>query len=134
MLRWIVYVSSLNLEVRHISGKENTMADMLSRERFRDDVAESYNEEVSEDYFTSEHICRVIAIREFPEVKYEGESLLIEKLLQKIEESSKNKEKRAKIQRKKRKVRKFFLNNGLIWRELKRPDGIPLRVVGTKEQ
>ena len=59
---------------------------------------------------------------------------MIGKVLQEIEESSEDKEKRAEIRRKKRQVQKFFLENGLIWREPKRPDGIPLRVVGTKEQ
>ena len=59
---------------------------------------------------------------------------MIGKVLQEIEESSDDKEKRAEIRSKKRQVRKFFLKNGLIWREPKRPDGIPLRVVGTKEQ
>ena len=73
-------------------------------------------------------------IRELREEEYEGEILLIGKVLQEIKESSDIIETRAKIRRKKRQVRKFFLNNGLIWREPKRPDGIPLRVVGTKEQ
>ena len=59
MLRWIAYIKSLNPEVRHISGKDNVVADMLSRAQFGDDITESYNEEVSENYFTSEHICRV---------------------------------------------------------------------------
>ena len=67
MLRWIAYVKSLNSDVQHISGKDNAVADMLSRARFGDDITESDNEEVSENYFTSEHICRVIVIREFRE-------------------------------------------------------------------
>jgi hypothetical protein len=29
MLRWIAYIKSLNPEIRHISGKDNAMADML---------------------------------------------------------------------------------------------------------
>ena len=101
MLRWIAYVKSLNPEVRHISGKDNTVADM-SRARFGDDITESDNEEVSEDYFASEHICRVDVIQEFREEEYEGESLLIGKVLQEIEESSDDKEKRAEIRSKKR--------------------------------
>ena len=75
MLRWIA---------RHISGKENTVADMLSRARFRDDITDSDNEEVSEDYFASEHICRVNAIQEFREEEYEGERFMIGKMLQEI--------------------------------------------------
>jgi hypothetical protein len=34
MLRWIAYIKSLNPEIRHISRKDNAMADMLSRARF----------------------------------------------------------------------------------------------------
>ena len=96
MLRWIAYVKSLK-NVRHISRKDNVVADMLSRARFKDDIVKSDNEEVPGDYFTSEHICRVNVIREFQKDKYEGKSLLIEKLLKEIGESSNNKEKRAKI-------------------------------------
>ena len=75
---------------------------MLSRARFGDDIAESDNEEVSENYFASEHICRVNVIREFREEEYEGESLLIGKVLKEIAESSANKDKRAEIRSKKR--------------------------------
>ena len=108
---------------------------MLSRARFGDDITESDNEEVSEDYFASEHICRVNVIREFREAEYEGESLLIRKVLQDIDESSDNKEKRAEIRSKMWQVRKFFLKNGLIWREPRRPDDIPLRLdIGEHEQ
>ena len=93
MLRWIAYVKSLNPDVRHISGKDNAVADMLSRALFGDDITDSDNEEVSEDYFASEHICRVNVIREFREEEYEGESLMIGKVLQEIEESLDDKEK-----------------------------------------
>ena len=37
MLRWIAYIKSLNLEIRHISEKDNAMADMLSRARFENE-------------------------------------------------------------------------------------------------
>ena len=106
MLRWIAFVESLNPEVRHISEKDNAIVDMLSRARFGDDIAESDNEEISENYFTSKHIYRVNVIREFREGEYDGESLMIRKVLQEIEESSDNKEKRAEIRSKKRQVHK----------------------------
>ena len=57
---------------------------VITRQRFRDDIAESDNEEVSENYFTSEHICLVNIIQEFREEEYEGESLLTGKVLQRI--------------------------------------------------
>ena len=31
MLRWCIYIRSINPEVRHISGNRNAVADMLSR-------------------------------------------------------------------------------------------------------
>ena len=34
MLRWIVYIKTMNLELRHIKGKENPIANMLSKARF----------------------------------------------------------------------------------------------------
>ena len=61
---------------------------MLSRARFRDDIAEFDNEEVSKDYFASEHISRVNIIREFREEEYEGESLMIGNMLEEIKESA----------------------------------------------
>ena len=70
---------------------------MLSRERFEEDIAESDNEEVYENYFASKHICRVNVIRGFREEEYKEEILLIGKVRQEIEESSENKEKRADI-------------------------------------
>ena len=61
---------------------------MLSRARFGDDITDFDNEEVSEDYFASEHICRVHAIQEFREEEYEGESLMIGNMLEEIKESA----------------------------------------------
>ena len=34
MLRWIAYIKSLDPEIRHISRKDNAIADVLSKERF----------------------------------------------------------------------------------------------------
>ena len=72
--------------------------------RFEDNIVELDNEEIPEDYFTSEHVCQVNIIREFRADEYKGEILLIGKVLQEIEESSDNKEKRVEIRRKKRQV------------------------------
>ena len=57
MLKWIVYIKSLNLEIRHIFRKDNTMADMLSRARFDDEGdMVSKDEEVGVDFFESAHV------------------------------------------------------------------------------
>ena len=35
MLRWCVYIKTINPEVRHISGENNAMVDMLSRAKYK---------------------------------------------------------------------------------------------------
>ena len=37
MLKWITVIKSMNSEIRHISRKENAMADILSRARFEEE-------------------------------------------------------------------------------------------------
>ena len=56
MLRWIAYVKSLNSELKE--------------------------EEIPEDYFASDRIFLVCAMREFWEREYEEETLRIRKMLQ----------------------------------------------------
>ena len=52
MLRWITYIKSLNPDIRHIAGKINAMADMLSRARFEEESDMiSEDEDVALDYF-----------------------------------------------------------------------------------
>ena len=54
MLRWIAYIKSLNPEIRHISRKDNAMADMLSRARFEnEDNMVLENKEIGADFFKS---------------------------------------------------------------------------------
>ena len=50
-------MKSLDPEIRHISGKDNAMADMLSRARFKDEggmVLE--DEEVGMDFFEAAYV------------------------------------------------------------------------------
>ena len=57
MLRWIAYIKSLDPEIRHISGKDNAMADMLSRARFDDEGGMvSEDEEVGVDFFKAAYV------------------------------------------------------------------------------
>ena len=37
MLKWIMYIKSLNLDIHHISRKDNIMADMLLRAQFEEE-------------------------------------------------------------------------------------------------
>ena len=134
MLRWVAYIKSLNPEVCHIAGKDNAVADMLSRARFGDCVTESDNEDVLEDYFSSERVVRVSTIQEFREEEYEGDSLRIGRMLSELEGASNNTGGRDRSRDMKRLVHKFFLSDGLLWREPKKLGESPLRVVGTVEQ
>ena len=81
MLRWIAYMKSLNPEIRHISGKDNTMADILSRAWFdNEDGMVSEEEEVGVDFSESAYMTRVgstPALNEFNEGEYDGEWLQI---------------------------------------------------------
>ena len=86
MLKWIAYIKSLNLEICHISRKDNAMDDMLSRacyEGNEDMVLE--DEEVNVDFFESARLSAKKqgppALHRFNENYYEGECLLIRKFL-----------------------------------------------------
>ena len=86
MLKWIAYIKSLNLEICHISRKDNAMDDMLSRACYEgnDDMV-SEDREVSVDLFESARLSAkkwgTLARHRFNENYYEGECLLIRKFL-----------------------------------------------------
>ena len=82
MLRWIVYIRSLHPEIRHFSRKDNAMADMLSRARFKnEDDMVSEDEEVGVDFFEAAYMTTrkggTPALNDFDESKYDGEWLQI---------------------------------------------------------
>ena len=86
MLRWIAYIKSLNPDIRHISGKDNAMADMLSRARYEDeDAMVSEDEEVGADFFKSARLeterRSAPPVNDFNEDGYSGEWLLIGRFL-----------------------------------------------------
>ena len=84
MLRWIAYIKSLNPEFQHIAGKDNPVADMLSRARYEDEedmVVEG--DDVGTKFYTTSyvqkyHSCFVSSLESFLEDKYEGEWPLLE--------------------------------------------------------
>ena len=80
MLRWTTYIKSLDLEIRHISGKDNAMAEMLSRARFDDEGGMvSEDEEVGVDFFEAAYVTTeggsTPALNDFDESKYDGDWL-----------------------------------------------------------
>ena len=136
MLRWIAYIKSLNPEIRHISGKDNAMADMLSRARFDDeDSTVLEDEEVSVDFFEAAYVTTrkgsTLALNEFDERKFDGEWLQIGGFLMTMTPNvAWTKEETNRIRKK---AYRFFLRDGCIWKHPKKRNGIPLRVVAKKE-
>ena len=129
MLRWIAYIKSLNPEIRHILGKDNAMADMLSRARFEDeDNMVSENEEVGADFFESARMRikgrSAPPVNEFDEDSYNGEWLLIRRFLKTMTtDASMTKEEAGRLRKK---AYRYFLQNGKIWRIPKRRSDAPL--------
>ena len=119
LLRWIVYIKSLNPEIRHISEKDNTMADMLSRARF-------------EATYVTTRRGSTPALNEFDESKYDGEWLQIGGFLRTMTlDAAWTKEETNRIRKK---AYQFFLRDWYIWKHPKKRDDIPLRVVAKKEE
>ena len=83
MLRWIVYSKSLNPEFKHIAGKDNTVANMLSRARYEDEsqMIDEGNDVGSKFYsishVKSNYVCMSNPLELFLTEFYEGEWLLI---------------------------------------------------------
>ena len=126
MLRWISYIKSMNPEIRHISGKNNAMVDMLSRARFEgesDMVSE--NEDVALDFFKTAQASvedqDVQVLHAFNETEYDGEWLHIGKYLSSMTaDSSLSKEQAYRVRKK---GYKYFLQGGFLWRHPKRRTG-----------
>ena len=129
MLRWIAYIKSLNPDIQHISGRQNNVADMLSRARFDGNCEEgSDDEEVADDFFSFDYQCKTNAIQQFKEEEYEGDLLQIGRSLESLVRGE------GETSRTNRRTQKFFLEDGLLWRQSKKPNGCPVRVVGTVAQ
>jgi hypothetical protein len=137
MLQWIAYIKALNPEIRHISGKDNAMADMLSRARFDDeDGMVSENEDVGVDFFETAHLATeregTRALNEFDESEYDGEWLQIGRFLKTMTPAMEwTREEACQIRKK---AYRFFLRDGHIWRHPKKKNYVSLRVVTKKEE
>ena len=135
MLRWIAYIKSLNPEIRHISRKDNAMANMLSTTQLEEEVVMvSEDEEVGVDFFESAQMMAnkrsTPAMNEFNEDDYEGEWVLIGRFLSTMTtDASWAKEEASRLGKKEY---KFFLWNKKICQHRKKLNGTPLQVVTRK--
>ena len=60
MLQWIAYIRTMNPKLRHIKGKENLVADMLSRARFINEKVMQTKDKKGET--TSRHVAHQVSI------------------------------------------------------------------------
>jgi hypothetical protein len=132
MLRWIAFIRSLNPELRHIARKENTMADMLSRARYEGeeemlatDPREVVGIEVNISSVLDEHV-------EFFREELYGDILrdigLYLQTCKKQDHWTANRFKKIR-----RRAYGFLLKDGYLWKQPKRSDSVPLRVIDDSE-
>jgi len=123
MLRWIAFIHMINPELKHIAGKDNPVADMLSRARYKEEDAE-------EECIVHTHV--VEEILRFEESFYSEDFLKIGRYLSTLEADE-----RLTIEEFK-KIRKraydFFLKEGFLWKRPKKKGHIPLRVIDTENE
>ncbi|KAL3695501.1 hypothetical protein R1sor_009577 [Riccia sorocarpa] len=132
MLRWIAYIRSLNPELRHIAGKKNVVADMLSRARYHDEeeMLMAAKEEEEKD------VCYRAGRREVESTG--SDELLKEELYNGLFNdvgfylsTLRRREawNDADFRRIRQKAYGYFRRDGYLWKRPKRRDGEPVRVV-----
>ena len=137
MLRWIAYIKSLNPEFKHIAGKDNIVADMLSRARYEDEsqmIDES--DDVGTKFYSISHVkgnyvCMSHPLELFLEDHYEGDWLLIGSYLSTLTKQDGWSEQEFK--RIRRKAYGYFLRDGYLWKHPKQKGATPQRVICKKE-
>ncbi|KAL3687049.1 hypothetical protein R1sor_013358 [Riccia sorocarpa] len=131
MLNWVAYIKSLNPKFKHIAGKANAVADMLSRARYdgEEEMVEE-SEDIGEQFYSVSEVG-VNSVVGFREDLYEGEWLDIGRYLATLSKQE------GWTDEEYRKVRKkaysYMLEDGYLWKRPKRGTGVPLRVVCDKE-
>ncbi len=135
MLRWISYIKSLSPDFIHIAGKNNLVADMLSRARYENEEEMQYDSESSNlDYFVTSNNnkredCSILAL--FQEREYSDEMLLLGRYLSSLQRDNALSDEQFK--KLKRKAKSFFLHDGHLWKHPKRKGMCPQRVISMAE-
>ncbi|KAL3679494.1 hypothetical protein R1sor_022450 [Riccia sorocarpa] len=85
MLNWIAYIKTLNPEFRHIAGKDNPLADMLSRVRYEgeEDMIED-TDDIGRKFYSVSQVEGDVEVV-FREELYEGEWLDLGRYLESLE-------------------------------------------------
>jgi hypothetical protein len=133
MLRWIAYIKSLNLILIHIEGKNNSVADMLSRARYFKEE-EMMAHEGEEKLSHGGYVMRIdgedlsIGILPFMTKLYEGKLRDIGLYLSTMKRQAGWMDKTLKNIR--HQSYGYLLKDGFLWKRAKKIDEMPLRVVG----
>ncbi|KAL3687746.1 hypothetical protein R1sor_014055 [Riccia sorocarpa] len=130
MLRWIAYIRSFNPELRHIAGKENVVADMLSRARYEgeDEMLQAAEEEDRKEVWCQVSVSEILP---FKENLYGGKLRDIGFYLSTLERRGDWNE--AEFKKIRQKAYGFLLRDGYLWKRPKRRDGDFLRVVDDED-
>ena len=137
MLRWIAYIKSLNPEFKHIAGKDNKVADMLSRARYEDEPQMiDDSDDVGTKFYSishvkGNHVCMSNSLELFLKELYEGDWLLIGSYLSTLTKQEGWSEQEFK--RIRRKAYGYFLRDGYLWKHPKQMGAMPQRVICNKE-
>ncbi|KAL3700954.1 hypothetical protein R1sor_018976 [Riccia sorocarpa] len=127
MFNWVAYIKSVNPEFKHIVGKENAVAYMLSRTRYdgEEEMIEE-SEDIGEQFYSVSEVG-VNSDVGFREDLYEGEWLDIGRYLKALcRQEGWTDEEFRKIRKK---AYNFRLEGGYLSKRPKRRIGVPLRVV-----
>jgi len=135
MLRWIAYIKTLNPVLVHITGKKNSVADMLSRARYTfEDEMMAYEKGECEEkkslgyLFATDGVEIEDDVQIFHEDLYEGRLKDIGIYLSTMKRQDDWMDKTFKDIR--HQSYGYLLKDGFLWKRPNRGDKVPLRVVG----
>jgi hypothetical protein len=127
MLRWIAFIRMFNPELKHIAGKDNPVADMLSRARYTCDE-QAANHMTCLHSTLEEHSENL----EFNHEAYSGELLQIGRYLSTLQRDPEwSNQEFNKIRKR---SYQFMVREGVLWKQPKKNGYLLLRVVGTEEE
>ncbi|KAL3702351.1 hypothetical protein R1sor_020373 [Riccia sorocarpa] len=130
MLRWVAYVRNFNPQLKHIAGKKNVVADMLSRARYEgeEEMVLTAEEEERREAWCHVSISEVLPFREY---LYSGRLSDIGFYLSSLEKREDWSD--AEFKKIRQKAYEFLLREGYLWKRPKRRDGEFLRVVDDED-
>ncbi|KAL3686149.1 hypothetical protein R1sor_004171 [Riccia sorocarpa] len=130
IVRWIAYVRNFNPQLKHIVGKKNVVADMLSRARYEgeEEMVLTAEEEERREAWCQVSVSEVLPFRDY---LYSGRLCDIGFYLSSLEKREDWSD--AEFKKIRQKAYGFLLREGYLWKRPKRRDGEFLRVVDDED-